>query len=154
MGWVIPPVTIFGPSLGNICVGWVIPHVTNLRPLFGKYKIHNNFFFCFEYAPLGCPPFIGFCSEPRWVFGLAPLSPPISVCLRTPNESPLQGEPCAAPLPTHRQLSHLVPALSLDIQFNADILQLPLIGVIAIGVFILLFCVCLSRASAFHWVLS
>ena len=82
------------------------------------------FFSVFEYAPLGCPPFIGFCSEPRWVFGLSPLSPPILVCLRTPNESPLQGEPCTAPLPTHRQLSHLAPALSLDVQFNADILQL------------------------------
>ena len=71
--------------------------------------------------------------------GFPPLSPPILVRFRTPSESPLQGEPCTAPLPTHRQLSHLVPALSLDIQFNADTLQLPFIGVIAIGVFILLF---------------
>ena len=45
-------------------------------------------------------------------------------------------------------LSHLAPALSLDIPFNADTLQLPFYQCVCIG----FVCVCHSRASAFHWV--
>ena len=44
-------------------------------------------------------------------------------------------------------LSHLAPALSLDIPFNADTPQLPLHLVCLYW-----FCLCHSRASAFHWV--
>ena len=70
-----------------------------------------------------------------WVFvvnrdgslGFSLLRPHILVRIRTLSEILLKGERCTAPEPTRRQPSHLVPALSMDIQFNADTLQLPLL---------------------------
>ena len=45
-------------------------------------------------------------------------------------------------------LSHLAPALSFDVPFNADTLQPPFYLCVCLG----FVCVCHSRASAFHWV--
>ena len=120
------------------------PSRDRFKAPFGKYVINIFFLFCvcssrasafYWILFLNCDGSLGFFS----------LFPPILVPARTPSESPLQGEPCTAPLPTRRQLSRLVSALSLGIQLNADTLQLHLVCFSAV-------CVCRSRASAFHWV--
>ena len=70
-----------------------------------------------------------------------PLISPIIVPIGTPRASPLRGEVCTAPLPTHWQLSHPVFALS----FEAQLMRTP-----SNCIWFFLCCLCLSLRDVRH----
>ena len=110
----------------------------------GKYILK---FSVFVYALPGCPPFLVLVLNFDGSLGFSPVSP-IIVPFGTPRASPLRGEACTAPLPTHWQLSHPVFTLS----FEAQLMRTPSNCIWFF--FLLVVCVCPCGMCVIRWIFA